>query len=59
MERWAKSWAHQAAMQGTQALSLAARRRLVEDLWGCTQPQIDPLGRPTMTHWTDIEELFR
>lgn len=59
MERWAKTWAHQAAMQGTQTLSLAARRRLVDDLWGCTQPQIDPLGRPTMTHWTDIEELFR
>lgn len=59
MERWAKTWAHQAAMQGTQTLSLAARRRIVADLWGCTQPQIDPLGRPTMTHWTDIEELFR
>jgi DNA mismatch repair protein MutL len=59
--RWAKAWAERVAPKGEVAMPLAARRRLVADLWACEQPHSDPMGRPVMSVWTseDLENPFR
>ncbi len=59
--RWAIAWAERVAPKGEVAMPLAARRRLVADLWACEQPHTDPMGRPVMSVWTseDLENPFR
>ena len=59
--RWAKAWAERVAPKGEIAMPLAARRRLVADLWACEQPQSDPMGRPVLSVWAseDLENPFR
>ena len=59
--RWAKAWAERVAPKGEIAMPLAARRRLVADLWACEQPHYDPMGRPVLSVWAskDLENPFR
>ena len=59
--RWAQAWAVRVAPKGEVAMPLAARRRLVADLWACEHPHSDPMGRPVMSVWTseDLENPFR
>jgi DNA mismatch repair protein MutL len=52
---WAKAWAQQAAMSSTERLQPEARRQLIQSLWACEQPHVDPMGRSTMVTLTDTD----
>ena len=57
---WAKQWAKRTAMSGQATLPLEARRNLVQALWACDMPSVDPMGRVTQAMWSgsDIQNLF-
>ena len=57
---WAKQWAKRTAMSGQATLPLEARRNLVQALWACDTPSVDPMGRVTQAMWSgsDIQNLF-
>ena len=57
---WAKQWAKRTAMSGQATLPLEARRNLVQALWACDTPSVDPMGRVTQAIWSgsDIQNLF-
>jgi DNA mismatch repair protein MutL len=57
---WAKQWAKRTAMSGQAHLPLEARRNLVQALWACDTPSVDPMGRVTQAMWSgsDIQNLF-
>lgn len=52
---WAKAWAQKAAMSSTERLQPEARRQLIQSLWACEQPHVDPMGRSTMVTLTDTD----
>ena len=52
---WAKAWAQQAAMSSTERLQPEVRRQLIQSLWACEQPHVDPMGRSTMVTLTDTD----
>lgn len=52
---WAKAWAQKAAMSSTARLQPEARRHLIQSLWACEQPHVDPMGRSTMVTLTDTD----
>ena len=47
-------------MSGQATLPLEARRNLVQALWACDTPSVDPMGRVTQAMWSgsDIQNLF-
>ncbi len=57
---WAQQWAKRAAMSGQAPMPLEARRNLVQALWACETPSMDPMGRVTQAMWSgsDIQNFF-